>query len=100
MATGHVGEHMKEYGLAGAGVGGLVLGLSFFMETTAPYSDVVNLQLMQIQMMAWQGGLALIIAGAVIYAAGEILEQVKRMVPSDENDEDEDEKNDTDYFLG
>lgn len=56
-------------------IGAILIAFSFFMETTAPYSDTLNLGLLQNQLMLWQAGLAFIICGSVIFAVGALIEE-------------------------
>lgn len=60
-------------------LGGLLLIASYMMDRAASSSQVVNLGRLQDQMMFWQGGLALIVAGSVLFAAGKLSEKLDRL---------------------
>jgi hypothetical protein len=62
---------MKEYGIGLIIIGVLASGFSYIMDVTVDgsgYSSVVNLQKLQTQMMVFESGLALLVAGAILVA--------------------------------
>lgn len=79
---------MKEWGIGLWVLSGVLLAFSFFMETTAPYSSTLNIGRMQEQLLFWQAGLALIPAGAVLFAVGELIEHLKKMQAGPTNESD------------
>jgi hypothetical protein len=72
---------MKTTGIFTAIGGVCCLIFAVFMDTAAPPasilddSRILNLGLLQNQMMVWQLGLALLIAGAVLYVGGSLQER-------------------------
>ncbi len=75
---------MKIAGILVWVIGALALICAFVMETTAPYSDTLNIGLMQNQLMWWQLGLAALIAGSVLFTVGELIELMRgaKMLPT------------------
>ena len=68
---------MKGAGVIFWVIGAALLGVSFFMDTTARYSDTLNMGLLQNQMMLWQGGWALIVGGCILFAAGTVSDKLE-----------------------
>ena len=60
-------------------VGAVLLGTAIFMDTTAPNSEILNLGALQNQLMLWQGGLALVIGGCVLFAVGSLSNNLERL---------------------
>lgn len=57
---------MKTIGIFFCICSGLLLLFSSFMDVSAPYSDVINLSLLQYQLMIWQLGVGLLCTGSII----------------------------------
>jgi predicted phage tail protein len=69
---------MKEAGIILSTMGVVLIVGSWFLDVTAAGHDVVNLQKMQVQLMVFQMGTVMFLAGNVLIAANAIVERLNR----------------------